>query len=58
LNPQVTVALAGAIAHESDTAEVKLLNEVTVIVVAVVFPAVVVAEAGPEPRVKLFTVNA
>jgi hypothetical protein len=58
LNPQVTVAFTGAIAQESATGELKLFNDVTVIVEAVVLPTVVVAAAGDAPRVKLFTVNA
>ena len=57
LNPQVTVALAGAVAQVSPTAELKLLNEVTVIVDVVPIPAIVVAETGAALKLKLLTVN-
>jgi hypothetical protein len=49
---QFTVALTGVIAQVKPTAELKLLTDVTVIVEAVEFPAVVVAEAGDALIVK------
>jgi len=58
LNPQVTVEFTGAIAQVRVTAELKLFNEVTVIVVVDEFPIVVVAEAGEADKLKSFTVNA
>jgi hypothetical protein len=55
---QVTVELKGVIAQVNPTAELKLLNEVTVIVEVVLFPAAVVAETGDTLKLKSFTVNA
>lgn len=49
---QVRVALTGVMAQVKPTAELKLLTDVTVIVEAVEFPAVVVAEAGDALIVK------
>ena len=43
---QVTVAFTGAIVQASPTAELKLFNEVTVMVEVVLFPAAVFAAAG------------
>jgi hypothetical protein len=43
---QVIVAETGAIVQVNATAELKLLTEVTVMVDVVLFPAVVVADAG------------
>ena len=43
---QVTVAVAGAIPQVKATAALKLFTDVTVIVDVVVFPTVVVADAG------------
>ena len=57
LNPHVTVAFTGAIAQVKVTAELKLFNDVTVIVDAVEFPIVVVAEAGEADKLKSYTVN-
>jgi hypothetical protein len=58
LNPQVTVAFTGVIAQVRVTAALKLFNDVTVIVEAVEFPIVVVAETGDAVTLKLFTVRA
>ena len=55
---QVTVAFTGVIAQVKATAELKLFNDVTVIVEVVEFPAAVVAEAGEADKLKSFTVNA
>jgi hypothetical protein len=52
---QVTVAFTGAIAQVNATAELKLFNDVTVIVVVVLFPAAVVAETGNALKAKSFT---
>jgi hypothetical protein len=49
---QLIVAETGTMAQVNATAELKLFTEVTVMVEAVVFPAVVVAEAGAAARVK------
>ena len=49
---QVTVAFTGAIAQVSPTAELKLFNDVTVIVDIAIFPAVIVAVAGEELKLK------
>ena len=49
---QVTVVLTGKIPQVKPTAELKLFNEVTVIVEPVVFPALVVADAGVELKLK------
>jgi hypothetical protein len=57
-NEQVTVAFTGAIAQVNATAELKLFNEVTVIVEVVLLPAAVVADAGEAVKLKSFTVNA
>ena len=57
-NPQVTVAFTGAIAQLNATAELKLFNEVTVMVEVVLFPAAVVADTGDAVKLKSFTVNA
>lgn len=57
LNPQVTVEFTGRIAQVNATAELKLFWEVTVMVEEVLFPAIVVADAGVELRLKSFTVN-
>ena len=58
LNPQVTVELTGAIAHINPTAELKLFDDVTVMVEVVLLPATVVADTGAALTLKLFTVNA
>ena len=50
--PQVTVALTGAIVQVRATAELKLFNDVTVMVEVVLFPATVVAETGIELKLK------
>jgi hypothetical protein len=55
---QVTVELKGVIAQVNPTAELNPLNEVTVIVDAVVFPAAVVTVAGEALKLKSPTVNA
>jgi hypothetical protein len=57
LNPQVTVEFTGAIAQVNATAELKLFNEVTVIVDVVEFPATVVADTGAAVTLKSFTAN-
>ena len=57
LNPQVTVELIGAIAQVNVTAALKAFNEVTVIVDAVEFPIVVIADAGDADKLKSITVN-
>jgi hypothetical protein len=58
LNPQVTVEFTGAIEQVNPTAELKPFKDVTVIVDAVLFPAIVVAKAGEALKLKSFTVNA
>jgi hypothetical protein len=55
---QVTVTLVGEMPQVNPTAELKLLNEVTVMVAVVELPAGVVAEAGETLKLKSFTVNA
>ena len=55
---QVTVALTGEIAQVNATAELKLLNDVTVIVEVPPFPTIAVAEIGDALKLKSFTVNA
>ena len=57
LNPQITVEFTGAILHVSEMAELKLFNEVAVMVVAVELPAVVVADAGEAVTLKSFAVS-
>lgn len=57
LKPQLTVALTGAIEQAKPTAELKPFNDDTVMVEAVLFPAIVVAVAGVAVRLKLFTDN-
>jgi hypothetical protein len=52
---QVTVAFTGAIVQVNATAELKLFNEVTVIVEVVLFPAAVVADVGNAVKAKSFT---
>ena len=52
---QVTVAFTGAFVQVNATAELKLFNEVTVIVEVVEFPAVVVADVGNAVKAKSFT---
>jgi len=54
----VIVALVGETAKVSATAELKLLNDVTVIVEVPPFPAMAVAVVGDALIVKSFTVNA
>ena len=49
---QVTAALTGEIAQVNPTTALKLLTDVTVMVEFVVFPTVVVAEAGEALIVK------
>ena len=58
LNPQVTVALTGAIAQVNPTEELNPFNEVTVMVDEVLLPAIVVAKAGVGLKLKSFTVTA
>jgi hypothetical protein len=55
---QVTVAFTGAIAQLNPTAELKLFNDVTVIVEVVEFPAAVVADTGVALKLKSFTATA
>jgi hypothetical protein len=55
LNPQITVALTGATAQVRPTAELKPFNDVTVMVEAVLFPAIVMAVAGVALKLKLLT---
>ena len=54
---QVTVAFTGAIAQVKDTAVLKPLKEVTVIVDVVEFPATVVAEIGAALKLKSFKIK-
>jgi hypothetical protein len=56
--PQATVALTGVMAQFNATAELKLFNDVTIIVVVVLFPAAVLAETGVALKLKSFTVTA
>jgi hypothetical protein len=49
---QVTVAFTGAMAQVNTTAELKLFNDVTVIVELVEFPTVVVADMGAALKLK------
>ena len=55
LNPQVTVAVNGAIAQVNATEELNPFKEATVIVEVVEFPAVVVADVGNAVKAKSFT---
>ena len=55
--PQVTVAFTGAIAQVKDTAVLKPLKEVTVMVDVVEFPATVVAEIGAALKLKSFKIK-
>ena len=57
LNPHVTVEFTGAITQVNPTAELKLFNEVTVMLEVVLFPAIVVAETGDALKLKSFTVS-
>jgi hypothetical protein len=55
---QVTVEFTGAIVQVNATAELKLFNEVTVMVEVVLFPAAVVADTGDALKLKSLSVNA
>jgi hypothetical protein len=55
--PQVTVGVTGETEQVKLTAELKLFNELTEIVVVVLFPADVAAEAGLAPRLKSLTAS-
>lgn len=57
VNPQVTVAFTGAIAQVNDTAELKLLRDVTVVVELMESPATTVPAAGETLKLKLFTMT-
>jgi hypothetical protein len=57
LNPQVTEAFTGTDAQVNATAELKLFNEVTVIVEVAEFPAITAADTGDAVRLKSFTVK-
>lgn len=58
LKPQVIVALTGEIPQVNPTAELKLFNEVTVIVEVAPFPATIFTETGDALKLKLLTVTA
>jgi hypothetical protein len=56
-NEQVTVAFTGAIAQLNATARLNPFNDVIVIVVEPVSPAITVAVVGEAVRLKSFTVR-